>query len=106
VFPLAQERYGFLLGDFAGLDAEAAAHAMLMKTVLRLRLAQHMSPAEALTDINRFLLPRLAPESLATVFLDILETDKSELVYASAGHEPPILFTERAVRPLPLGMGI
>ena len=92
IFPLPGNRLGMMIGDYVGHDVEAAAHAQLCKIVVRLLMAQRRSPAEVLTEMNRFLLTRLPPESTATLFVGILSSDRGSLDYASAGHEPCLLF--------------
>ena len=92
IFPLSGNRQGVILGDFVGHDVESAAHAQLCKIVVRLLLAQNRSPAEVLTEMNRFLLTLLPPDNTVTLFVGIISADCCILEYASAGHEPPLLF--------------
>lgn len=54
-----------------------------------------ISPSAVMTQLNQLLLDecqRLA--SFLSLFYTVLDLSKNRLIYASAGHEPPILFSE------------
>lgn len=103
----------FAVGDVSGHGLGAA---MLMVD-LRARLRTQMdlqplwTPRSLLTYLNNTLHAESAPEEFVTLFFGSVDVRMGVLRYASAGHEPPLLYKARQSRwqqlestGLPLGM--
>ncbi|OGR09618.1 MAG: hypothetical protein A2341_00395 [Deltaproteobacteria bacterium RIFOXYB12_FULL_58_9] len=84
----------FVVGDVSGHGLGAA---MLMVDV-RARLRSHLenrplcSPTMVLEKLNTSLCRESAPQEFVTLFMCRVDTRMGTLSYASAGHEPPLLF--------------
>jgi serine phosphatase RsbU (regulator of sigma subunit)/anti-sigma regulatory factor (Ser/Thr protein kinase) len=87
----------FLVGDVSGHGLGAA---MLMVDV-RARIRTHLetrpiwSPEDVLTSVNQVLCKESAMEEFVTLFLCSVDTRSGVLRYASAGHEPPLIYRPR-----------
>jgi serine phosphatase RsbU (regulator of sigma subunit) len=89
VFRTADGRVGLLIGDVSGRGLDAAAEAVLTRASLRAFIYGTDSPAEALSRANRFLVDA-GTRGFVTVYLGVLDLASGLLVYASAGHPPPV----------------
>jgi len=78
------------IGDVAGKGVEAARIMVQIRQAIRVASIQTEDPGLMLSLVNRALL--LEPgEHLATAFIGIIDPAAGHLVYASAGHAPPLL---------------
>ena len=111
VFPLDGGRIGVLLGDVSGHGRDSLTQAALARYTLRTLLAAGHRPAEALARAD-CMLARELPPHFVTVVAAIYDPSKAELIYAKAGHAPPIVLgaahdpdAEQPACPLGLGLG-
>ncbi len=111
VFPLDGGRVGVLLGDVSGHGRDSLTQAALARYTLRTLLAAGHRPAEALARAD-CMLARELPPHFVTVVAAIYDPSKAELIYAKAGHAPPIVLgaahdpdAEQPACPLGLGLG-
>jgi sigma-B regulation protein RsbU (phosphoserine phosphatase) len=82
---------GFTLGDVSGKSVPAA---LLMSNVLSALRAQAIvraEVAESLARTNRLIIDQIEPGRFVTLFYGEVDPRRSELHYASAGHNPPLL---------------
>ena len=79
------------MGDVSGKGISAAIYMAMAKTLIREKLAEGLSPAEALSQTNEALYTQNPEGLFATVFAGILNTRTGELRYANAGHTFPVL---------------
>jgi serine phosphatase RsbU (regulator of sigma subunit) len=110
VFTLDEQRIGILLGDVSGHGRESVGQAALARYTLRTLLAAGHAPGEALARADR-LLARELPPDFVTVIAGVYAHDTHELVYAKAGHAPPIVLgashePDREAAACPLGLGL
>lgn len=97
-----------LIGDVAGKGVETAALSAMARFFIEARSADSPSPGETLRQANALLRDRLPPDTFVTAFLGLLEP--SGLVYANAGHLPPLVLRadggvgDAAGSGLPLGV--
>ncbi len=110
LFSLGGPLLGLVLADVSGKGLKAAVQTAMLKYTLRgFAIETPSSPSEVLARVNDVLCsPMSSHEGFVTLFYGVLNTDTGELVYASAGHEPPL---HRAVQtglatPLPAGDGL
>jgi len=85
----------FSIADISGKGATAAIHAALVKYGLRCYASEGLSAERVLRSLDRTYIENNAferTESFASVFLGILDSGRQAMTYASAGHEPVILY--------------
>jgi serine phosphatase RsbU (regulator of sigma subunit) len=78
-----------LIGDVAGKGVENAALSAMARFFIEARSWHSDSPAETLRQANTLLRERLPSDTFVTAFLGLL--GPSGLLYASAGHQPPLI---------------
>jgi len=107
------ERWAVLIGDVSGHGPAAAVVMAMFHAILHTYPVNPNGPAEVLRHVNRHLFTKSIENSFVTAFLGFYEPRTRELVYARAGHNPPILkeFPHRgeatlldAVGEVPLGI--
>jgi serine/threonine-protein kinase RsbW len=91
-FPLDGNRVGLVIGDVTGHSINSASIMGQVRSMLRAYAIDYPSPGEVLARTNT-ALSRLLPEALATAVYAVLDPATGELVYANAGHLPPLLAT-------------
>jgi phosphoserine phosphatase RsbU/P len=87
------------IADISGKGASAAIHAALVKYGLRCYASEGLSAERVIRSLDRTYIENNAferTESFASVFLGILDHDRRSMTYASAGHEPVILWSSEA----------
>ena len=109
----ADTRYGILIGDVSGHGPAAAVVMAMFHAILHAYPHRPAGPGEVLTYCNQHLCAKRIDHSFITAFLAFYEPATRKLVYARAGHNPPLLkdFPHRgapmhldAVGELPLGI--
>jgi Stage II sporulation protein E (SpoIIE)/GAF domain len=106
-WPLPDGEIAVLVGDVAGKGVENAAMSAMVRFFVEARSWDTRSPAAVLEQANSMLMGRLPPDSFVTAFYGVLAPDR--LVWAGAGHWPPLHVSASAVRALearglPLGV--
>lgn len=91
-FPLEGNRVALVIGDVAGHGLEAAAHTSLLRSLLRAYALVGGSPATVINRVNHAILGQFQPETFVTLFFAVLSPTDGRLDYASAGHEPPVIY--------------
>lgn len=98
VIPLMGGRLGLIVADVADKGMGAALFMALARTLLRTYILDERTPVETLRATNQRILSDTSSEQFVTAFVAVLDTFTGELVYASAGHSPPLAFAcERPV---------
>ncbi len=110
LFPLGGPLLGLVLADVSGKGLKAAVQTAMLKYTLRgFALETPSNPGEVLSRVNDVLCsPMSSHDGFVTLFYGVLNTETGDLVYASAGHEPPLhrsIGTGLAA-PLPAGDGL
>lgn len=95
LFPLADRRWGFFLGDVCGKGARAAALTSLTRYTLRSAAVHDLDPVAVLNNLNSVLQQEYQPEQPAfcTAIFGVLTLDRDEygVTLASGGHPPALL---------------
>jgi serine phosphatase RsbU (regulator of sigma subunit) len=110
VFALGDGRLGVIVGDVSGHGREALPHTTLVRFTLRAYLEAGLSPRNALKTAGR-VLERALGGSFATVVLATYHPRERTLVYACAGHPPPVVTGSESIEPItacaapPIGVG-
>ena len=90
-FPLDDGRYGVLVADVSGKGVGAAFFMAVSRTVLLDLATTGDSPAEVFVRANDLLCQRNPMELFVTACYAIYDPRDGSLIYASAGHHPPLL---------------
>ena len=92
VFKIDHNRAGILVGDVSGKGIEAAAAAATTRSTVHAFVHQTASPSQALAKTNEVMcLQPAEPNTFVTAFLALVSLRTGRLVYASAGHPPPVM---------------
>jgi pimeloyl-ACP methyl ester carboxylesterase len=115
VFALEDGQLAVIVGDVSGHGREALPHTALVRFTLRAYLEAGLSPRGAVQTAGAVLEHQLGG-SFATVIAATYNPRERRLVYASAGHPPPVVLgtgiEAQALEPLtvcsspPLGVGM
>jgi anti-sigma regulatory factor (Ser/Thr protein kinase)/putative methionine-R-sulfoxide reductase with GAF domain len=90
VIELPGGQVGLAIGDVAGHGIRAAALMGQLRTALRAYALDGYAPGETLKHLDR-LLHTIRGEGMATAAYAILDPAAGSLVFASAGHPPPVV---------------
>ena len=103
--PLPDGRLGLIIGDVSGKGMPAALVMAITQSILRATAERIGPPAEVLEQANKLLLPHIPANMFATCLYMILDPATGCLQFANAGHNLPILQTDRGlVEPRATGM--
>ena len=95
LFPLADGRWGFFLGDVCGKGVDAAAVTAAARYTLRAAAVYDPTPAAALANLNAVLYQEYFTDAhrFCTVIFGILTADRTgyTATLASGGHPPALL---------------
>ncbi len=111
LFALEDGTLAVILGDVSGHGRQALPHTALIRFTLRAYLEAGLSPREALQTTGA-VLDRQLGGSFATIIVATYHPRDRLLVYASAGHPPPIVQGSKSIVPLivrcapPIGVGL
>jgi serine phosphatase RsbU (regulator of sigma subunit) len=110
LFPLGEHTRGVVMADVSGKGLKAAVQTALLKYTLRgFALENPDAPSRVLARVNDVLCsPMSSHDGFVTLFYAVLDTRTGEMVYANAGHEPPLVREADggAVRPFPICDGL
>ncbi len=85
----------FCLGDVSGKGMGAALLMANLQATIRGQSQLDLSIPECMGNANRLLFRNTSPEKFATLFYGWLDYRNHELRYCNAGHNLPILMTEK-----------
>ncbi len=110
VFALEDGQIAVIVGDVSGHGREALPHTALVRFTLRAYLEAGMSPRSALQRAAA-VLERQLGNSFATAVAATYQPRERVLVYACAGHPPPVVTGPPPIQPItvcsspPMGTG-
>jgi sigma-B regulation protein RsbU (phosphoserine phosphatase) len=93
VMELPGKRIGLFIADVADKGVPAALFMALTRTLVHAAVIETESPAEALRRVNDLLIPDTQQGMFVTAVYAVLYPETGELVYANAGHNPPLWLT-------------
>jgi len=109
-FVVSRDVVALSIGDVCGHGAEKSAAMSALRQAIRDAAWLGLDPAQVLSAANAFLR-QYDPEENATAIFALLNTHRRSLVFANAGHPPPlmagplgVLFLESPQADLPLGI--
>lgn len=91
VFTIDDRRLGILLVDVSGRGLPAALWALMVQGSLRALDLASLGPGAALTRLNERLCDGAGSGRFAAVLYGDIDRTSGVFVYATAGHEPPVL---------------
>jgi serine phosphatase RsbU (regulator of sigma subunit) len=104
-------RLGMVIADVSGKSVPAALFMALSRTIVRANATHHERGTDVLQDANDMISADSRLGMFVTLFYGVLDENSHNLVYANAGHPPPILlrsnsddFTSLEVTGIALGM--
>jgi len=110
LFSLGKHKRGIVMADVSGKGLKAAVQTAMLKYTLRgFALENPDAPAQVLARVNDVLCsPMSSHDGFVTLFYAVVDTRTGEMVYANAGHEPPLLreAASGTVSPIPQGDGL
>ena len=96
----------FAIGDVSGKGLPAAIFMARALTLLRYEAVTDASPSVMLANTGNALEKNNASCMFATVFCGILDIASGQLVFANAGHNPPLTGNEKSFEFMELNKGI
>jgi serine phosphatase RsbU (regulator of sigma subunit) len=89
--PLKHGKWGLVIADVADKGVPAALFMALSRTLIRAAAFSRDNPVETLTRVNQLLLSDSRSDLFVTVWYGVWNPATGEIVFASAGHNPPML---------------
>ncbi|HEY3997724.1 MAG TPA: SpoIIE family protein phosphatase [Candidatus Xenobia bacterium] len=99
IIPLREHRFGVVIADVAGKGPDAAIITARAKHIISAYATAGFSPARTLELLNQQLVGTAEDLHLVTVFYAEVDLLSKQLTYASAGHEPPLLWSPDRLEP-------
>jgi len=81
----------FMIGDVSGKGVPASLFMAVTKTLFKANTDEGIKPDEILTRLNNELARDNESCMFVTIFCGILNTKTGEVLYSSAGHNPPLV---------------
>jgi GAF domain-containing protein len=89
--PLRGNKWGIVIADVADKGVPAALFMALSRTNIRAAAFSRDKPVETLVRVNELLLSDSRSDLFVTVWYGVWDPATGEIVYASTGHNPPLL---------------
>jgi transposase len=89
---VSEDTWGLAVADVSGKGVPASMVMMMIRTALRLEARGERAAAEVLDRVNRFVTADMKKGMFVTMFYVVLDSRERLLSYASAGHNPMILY--------------
>jgi len=95
LFYLNDGRVGIVIGDVAGKGLRAAVYTAMTKYMLRAYAFENPKPDLVLARLNEALSACTPTEVFVTLVYAVLNTETGGVIYANAGHEPPVWISQQ-----------
>ncbi|RMH63464.1 MAG: HAMP domain-containing protein [Calditrichaeota bacterium] len=86
------ETVGIVVADVSGKGVPGSLIMTMIRTAIRLESRGNKNPADVLAKVNRFVTDDMKRGMFVTMFYVILDSRNRVIHYASAGHNPMILY--------------
>lgn len=90
-FYVGKNKICFVIADVSGKGIPAAMFMMRAKSAIMMFARNTQDPAKTLSETNNYLCDNNIADMFVTAWVGILDTSTGHLVYASAGHNPPLV---------------
>ncbi len=91
--PLNARRLGLVIADVSDKGVPAAIFMALARVLTRVVAADRRSPARVLQRVNDLLLENSRSDMFITLWYGVLDPVRHDLLFANAGHNPPLLLS-------------
>jgi serine phosphatase RsbU (regulator of sigma subunit)/anti-sigma regulatory factor (Ser/Thr protein kinase)/transposase-like protein len=102
---------GIIVADVSGKGVPGSLVMTMIRTALRLEARDNYSPTDILSRVNKFVTDDVKRGMFITIFFITLDSARRTISYASAGHNPMILYRKELnscyflnTRGMPLGI--
>lgn len=89
-------KLGLFIADAADKGMAAALFVTLTRTLLRAAARETASPAGVLDQVNDLLVPDAKRGMFVTGLFAVVSPDSGQVLYANAGHNPPLVLRSQA----------
>ena len=89
---LSDGRLGCVVADVSGKGMPAALLMAQLQAAFRAQVQSECSPGRVLSGVNELFGRTLDPDRFVTLFYAVIDPKARRLTYASAGHNPPLLY--------------
>lgn len=108
-FPFSDTEIGIVIADVVGKGIVASYMMFVIHALLTRHINRRYSPKEMVTHLNTLFIKERAIDKYMPMVYAVLNTKTNELTYCNAGHEPPLLITDKSIKALteggmPVGM--
>ena len=90
-FPYPNGRVAMVLGDVSGKGMPASLLMMSLQARVQVLIEEPEELGAVMTRLNRLTSTNCPPNRFITFFMCVLDAGTGDLVYSSAGHNPPLL---------------
>jgi sigma-B regulation protein RsbU (phosphoserine phosphatase) len=90
--PLPDGRIGCVVADVSGKGMPAALLMAQLQAAFKAQAQADHPPDQVVTTVNQFLAGTMEPTRFVTLFYAVVDPARNQLVYANAGHNPPLLW--------------
>jgi sigma-B regulation protein RsbU (phosphoserine phosphatase) len=90
-----EERLGVAIADVSGKGVPASLIMAICRSVLRSQAIGNSSPTEVLQKVNRQLYPDIKEDMFISMAYLVLDHVRSSVTLARAGHDAPLLYTQK-----------
>ena len=104
--PLQDGRLGLVLGDVSGKGTGAALLMASARSIIRMFAERGLPPGEVLFNVNRILVADLPRTRFVTMIYAIIDPASKSILFANAGHLPPIFTDSNGLRFLDSDSGL
>ena len=87
-----EDTIGICVADVSGKGVPGSLIMTMIRTALRLEARGNKNPADVLVSVNRFVTDDMKRGMFVTMFYMVLDSRNRIIHYASAGHNPMILY--------------
>jgi serine phosphatase RsbU (regulator of sigma subunit)/anti-sigma regulatory factor (Ser/Thr protein kinase)/transposase-like protein len=108
-----RDTLGIIVADVSGKGVPGSLVMTMIRTALRLESRGNFSPTDVLGRVNRFVADDVKKGMFITIFFITLDSQSRTISYASAGHNPMILYRQDSdscyflnTRGMPLGISL
>jgi serine phosphatase RsbU (regulator of sigma subunit)/putative methionine-R-sulfoxide reductase with GAF domain len=88
---LPNDHLGLVIADVADKGIPAALFMALSRTLVRVSALTGRGPAQALERANQLILSDARSDLFVTIFYAVIDPATGQMIYTSAGHNPPLL---------------
>ena len=96
-FMIDDDHIALVMADVSGKGIPAAMFMVIAKTLIKDHAQLGLSPSEVLTRVNNILCEGNEAGLFVTAWIGFLNVTNGELLYANAGHNPPVVMLDNKV---------